>query len=163
MASITSIESMVSTLFTAPGNAAVEAERAYRQIWISWLKDLAALVKARNFQAGEADMMVKEHAKLAPIMRIGGNIDIGITMRIASVSEKQGSISLNLGVGPIGASGSFGFMNRTSEESVLQVHAQYAIANTEIGLEEFLKDSKLTLASPADVDTAIKFLETKSN
>ena len=147
-----SLESMVSTLFTAPAAAVVDAEAAYRQIWIEWLRVLTEMMKqSPNLNLGE-------HLKLAPVMKLNGYIELGLTMRVAAVSERKGSAGITLGLGPIGISGAFGFMNARTEESVMQVRAQYTMSNEEVSLQKYLGNWGLQLAAPADVAKAIEHL-----
>jgi hypothetical protein len=152
------LERMVSALFSAPANAVTEAEQAYRSIWMKWLKDVQGLITKATLDTAKVKDALAEHLKLAPIMKLNGRIEMALTMRIASVSEVSGSIGINLGIGPIGVTGSFGMMSRTSEESVLQVRAEYTLTNEEVSLEKYLANWNIGLASPADVEKAIAFL-----
>lgn len=152
-----SLERMVSTLFTAPGLAAVETEKAYRQIWINWLSGVLKLIPASGIGKEAVQTALAQHLKLAPVMKFSGRMEMGLTMRIASLSEHSGSISL--GVGAIGVSGAFGFMGRSSEESVMQVRAEYTLTNDEVSLEKYLGNWNIPLATPDDVNSAIEKLK----
>lgn len=156
--STSSLENMVSTLFSAPGRAAIETELAYRKIWINWLKDVTNLIAKKKFEANENALKqaLMQHLELAPVMKISGVMEIGLTMRIASLKESNGSISM--GIGAIALSGSYGFASRTAEESIIQVRAQYTLTNSEVSLEKYLGTWGITLASAESVENAIKML-----
>ena len=156
--STTSLESMVTTLFTAPGAAVIDAEQSYREIWSKWLERIAKLIGTLP-QGSDIAKAIAEHAKLAPILKLNGRIEMGLTMRIASVSERTGSVAVGLAVGPIGVSGSFGFLDRSAEESVMYVRAAYTLSNDEVSLANYLSTWGITLASADDVTKAIAFLK----
>lgn len=156
--SLTTLESMVTTLFTAPGAAAIEADKAYRDIWAKWLQRVSKLIE--GLPPGDVARVLAEHLKLAPILKVNGRIEMGLTMRVASVTERSGSVGINLGVGPIGVSGSYGFLDRSSEESVMQVRAAYTLTNDEVSLASYLSNlGGITLASAQDVTNAVAFLK----
>ncbi len=162
MAVQTNIEGLLNTMLTAPANAVMSAEQSYRRIWAQWLTDLLTLADAVKDSPGfnMADFLKKQLDQLAPVMQLNGRIEVAATMRIASVSQTDAGGSLQLAVGPIGLSGNFGFMQRTSEESVFQAHAQYTLSNGETSLAQYLGNANLKLATAADVKKAISFLET---
>jgi len=162
MAAQTNINGLLTTLLTAPGDAVTGAEQRYRRIWAQWLTDLLAMAEALKDSPGFnlAEFLNRQLEQLAPVMQLNGRIEVAATMRIASVSQTEAGGSLTLGVGPIGLSGNYGFMQRTSEESVLQVHAQYTLSNGETSLAQYLGSANLKVTSAAEVKKAIAFLET---
>src|SRR5690606_34972314 len=135
----------------------VSVEREYRRIWAEWLADLKNLLSASG--ADDSARFIADHLPQAPVMQLNAKIDLGLTMRLASVRQTQGGASVTLSVGPIGASGQFGFMSKSTEESLMQVHAQYTMTNGEVSLHDYLTASQLELASAADIDKAVQFLE----
>ena len=149
------ITKIITTLLTAPTRAVVDAASEQRSSWIYWLKDVQRLV---NDAADDAQKtkIINEHLKIAPVWKLGAQISIGITMRIASIKRSEGSASIGLGIGLLQASGSFGFMTESTNESILQARAQYALSNdAEVTLSEYLSDLGVTLSSAGDVQTAI--------
>ncbi len=149
------ITKIITTLLTAPTEAVVQAATVQRKCWIDWLKDVQRLVKD-SVDEVQKKKIIDEHMKIAPIWKLGAQVSVGITMRVASIERSEGSASLGLGIGLLQASGSFGFMQESTNESILQARAQYALSNdTEITLSEYLSDLGVTLSSAADVQTAI--------
>lgn len=142
--SVQSLESMLSTLFCAPGRAALEAEAGYRNIWSEWLVRTKSLV-------GDDLTRLNALMPLAPVLRIAGGIELALTMRVASVASGKAEISL--GTGPISVSA--GFLKQTSEESVMTVRATFALTNTEMDLKTYLDRTGLTPTNPGDLKTAI--------
>src|SRR5690349_19009678 len=100
MSSITPMKSMIGTIFTAPAEAVLEAEERYRTIWIEWLTTVKKLVEKRKQQLtndpnvdAKVASMLAEQLKLAPVMKLNGRVEIGLSMRIASVSKSSGNLS----------------------------------------------------------------------
>jgi hypothetical protein len=152
-----SISNAFSDLFVAPLNAVVDAEEAYLQMWITRLKVLRATYVE--------DEKVKREANLSelldqyvPVVQLEGNIDTSLTMRIAGVKEMSGSLSVGLALGPVHASGGFGFVSRNTHESVFQASTSFALANKEFSLKDYLKAAKITVATPSDLTKAIEHL-----
>ncbi|WP_339891829.1 hypothetical protein [uncultured Alteromonas sp.] len=155
------ITKVITTLLTAPTDAVVQAATIQRKTWINWLKDVLRLVN--DADDTQKKKIIDEHMKLAPIWKVGAQVSIGITMRVSSIERAEGSASLGLGVGLLQASGSFGFMQETTNESILQARAQYALSNdTEITLSEYLNDLGVTLSDAASVQNAIDKLAVAS-
>jgi len=158
----------MSELFSAPLDAAVNAEAAYRRIWTKWLQDQLPLVTvpvdpnnptgARKFRDG---FNVEKWLNSAPAVNIDGVINLAITMRIAGVREISGGVGAGLTLGPIYGSGSFGFVNRTSEESVFQANARFTLTNMNKDLSGLLEQCKLDppKADSNDVNNAIALLK----
>ncbi len=137
-----------------------------RNIWSDHLNKILIILNERNninqlgpLSAAQKKEIVSDGLRSAPVMKLSGTIDIGITMRIASVEQTKGGISVGLGVGPIGINGQFGFMQSSTSESVMQVRAQYTMSNDDVTLTEYLGKSQITLTEPTQLNHAIKFLE----
>jgi len=145
-----SLESMITALFTAPGRAAVQAEAGYRQIWADWLTANKALF-GNNVEA------LAKQMPQAPVMKFSGVLELALTMRVASVSQVDGS--LTLGAGPVSVSG--GYFRQSSEESSMTVRGTFTLTNAEVDMSTYLARSGLTPADPASLDKAIAFLGTK--
>lgn len=145
-----SLESMITTLFTAPGRAALEAEAGYRQIWADWLTRSRALV-------GDDVAALMKLVPQAPVMKFSGVLELSLSMRVASVSQVDGRISL--GTGPISVSG--GYFRQTSEESAMTVRGTFTLTNTEVDLETYLSRLSLTPTDPATLNKAIETLGKK--
>jgi hypothetical protein len=150
---------MISSIFLAPGRAALEVEAEYRKIWDDWME---RSMKRIGFDSDADDevnekkrKILKELLTLAPIMKINGAIEIGLTMRIASIKEGKGGISL--GTGPIGISG--GYFKQSAEESVMSVRASFTLTNAELDLTGFLAKNGIELAKPGDVTRALELLK----
>ncbi len=146
-------------LFTAPAEASIEAEKNYRALWLQWLLDLQEMIKTQKLKSEKANHAIVQHLELAPVMKFDGIIECGVTMRIAAITEKGKSVSTGIQLGVIQSTGSFGFMHRQSNESVLQAKAQYTITNREVSMADYLGHFSIDLASPADLTKAISFLE----
>ena len=80
-------------------------------------------------------------------------------MRIAAVSEFNTSTNVGLSVGPIYASGGFGFVNRTSQESVFQASTRVALSNFEKNLKTYLENKGIQVTSVEELRSAIEFLQ----
>lgn len=157
MSTTTSISSAIRELYSAPLEAVVRAEEDYRRIWADWLRLKRELVTEKGRVREGVDLVALLQA--APAVRLDGRVDIAVTMRIASVRGTEGGGSAGLQLGPIHASGSFGFVNRTTEESVLQASTVVVISNTDQTLADYLAKHNLTVADAAGLDQAIGFLE----
>ncbi|CAM2067890.1 hypothetical protein SCOR_21095 [Sulfidibacter corallicola] len=154
------VEGVFTTLFTAPANAVVQAEAEYRAIWAQWLENTMALL-AKVPQGTDRSAILAKHLELAPVMKLGAQIEVGITLRVGSVTRREGSLGVSLGVGAFQASGSFGFMSQNTSESVMQARAAYALSNeTEVTLKDFAANWSIDLADPTQLSSAIDFLKT---
>jgi hypothetical protein len=154
----TNLTDVFTTLFTAPAGAATRAEREYRRIWLEWLRELAAITDAAPGPMSSEQLA--RHLELAPVLSFESLIEVGLTMRVASVSETRAGLAAGLRLSVIETSGSLGFMSRSTQESVLQAKAQYTLSNTSrMTLSDYLGTMSITLASPDDVKTAIGALE----
>jgi hypothetical protein len=153
--STTSLTSVFRELFVAPLSAAYDSEREYRKIWAEWLKGQKNLLDGANVPP---DFDMKKILALSPVINLDGVIEVGITMRIAGVQEFNAELKVGLSVGPIYGAGGFGFVNRTSQESVFQASTRYVISNFERNLQKYLEARSITLAQPKDIETAITAL-----
>jgi hypothetical protein len=144
-----SIESMITTLFTAPGRAALEAEAGYRKIWADWL------TQAKKF-VGDDLTALQKMMPSAPVMKVSGVLELAVSMRVAEISGLNGSLSL--GAGPISVSG--GYFRQSSEESALTARGTFTLTNTEVDLQSYLARAGIELTDPAKLDLAIKQLQT---
>ncbi|MEE9350969.1 MAG: hypothetical protein V3U78_01815 [Thiotrichaceae bacterium] len=158
----TDLKEVFKMLFTAPAEACVEAEASYRAIWLQWLLDLQKMLKTQKLKSTKANNAIISHLDLAPVMKFDGIVECGVTMRIASISEKGKSVSTGIQLGVIETTGSFGFMHRQTNESVMQAKAQYTVTNREVSLANYLGHFSIDLASPSDLTTAISFLKKTS-
>lgn len=160
----TSLESIVSTLFTAPAHAAVTAEKEYLSIWKGYLDSLNKEINdpASAFKPEEKVQLLKERLSLVPVMKFQAAIDLGITMRIASVEQKSGNLSAGLQLNVFQASGGFGFMTQNAQESTFQARATYNMANYDaVTLQQYLAPAKIDLTDPLKLEEAVKYLEKK--
>ena len=156
--STTSLTNVFRELFVAPLSAVTQTEADYRRIWAQWLEQQLRLLTEEN---GELRPGV-ELAKMmdsAPKVNLDGVIEVGITMRIASVREYDASIEAGLAIGPIHASGGFGFVNRSSQESVFQASTRYTISNFDRNLKKYLEERNIPVTKLEDVKTAIEVLK----
>jgi hypothetical protein len=162
--STASLEKMIGTVFTAPARAVVEAEEQYRKIWAEWLATTLSRIKATHpttllpespdKDKAQAEILNK-HLMLAPVMKLNGRIELGLTMRVASVSGFDAK--LTLGAGPVSVSG--GYFRQATEESVLSIRAGFTMTNTEVNLAGYLAENSIPLATATDVENAVKFLK----
>ncbi|MBX3317938.1 MAG: hypothetical protein KF902_13870 [Phycisphaeraceae bacterium] len=150
-----SFESLVGAIMRTPIEASIRAEYEYLRIW----HDRLEAIKTANPTPEE----VKAALDFAPVMTLVGDIQIAATVRIASVRETDGKLGVNIGIGAFGVSGGFGFMNRSTEESVIQISAALKITNGESTLFDYLKNHG-NITNPADpnsVANAVAFLNRK--
>ena len=145
-----SLTSVLSEIYTAPLQAAVDAELQYRRIWADWLR-----LKQR---LAPADADWSELSKTAPVVKVDARIEIAITMRISSAKEFKAGISAGLVLGPIHASGTFGFVGRSAQESVLQASTSVVLSNNDKDLSGFLAENNIKLAEASDVDSVVERL-----
>lgn len=154
----TDLTDVFTTLFTAPAGAVARAEREYRNIWLEWLRELAGLADAAVGPMTREQLAA--HLELAPVLHFDSMIEVGVTMRVASVSEMRGGLTAGLRLSVVETSGSFGFLSRGTHESILQAKAQYTLSNTaRMSLKDYLGTISIELAGPDDVKTAIAALE----
>jgi hypothetical protein len=156
--SATSITNVMTELFSAPLEAAVKAETQYRRIWADWMTYQLALATKEDGKELRDGVDLEELLKTAPVVSVDGTVELAITMRIAGVREFSGGLGVGLAIGPVYASGNFGFMSRTTEESVFQAQAKFTLSNTGKSLTGYLDQLKLTPAKPDEVVNAISEL-----
>jgi hypothetical protein len=154
----TSLTNVFRELFAAPMNAVTKTEEDYRRIWARWLEQKLALLTDKNGKLRKGVDLTKMLDN-APVVSLDGVIEVGITMRIASVSEFNAEVEAGLGIGPIHASGGFGFVNRSSQESIFQASTRYTISNFNRDLKKYLEDSKIPVTNPDEVKKAIEILK----
>jgi|GEM_PF-1000077 len=154
--STTSITNVMAELFSAPLEAAVKAESQYRRIWADWMTFQLALATEKDGKSLRDGVDLKSLLSKAPAVTMDGVIELAITMRVAGVRETSTGIGFGLSIGPIYAAGNFGFMSRTTEESVFQAQAKFTLSNTEKDLTGYLEQFKMPISKPEDVLTAIE-------
>jgi len=155
--SSTSITNVLNELFTAPINAVTLAEREYRKTWANWLDFQLKLLKTTGVEI--TTERLTKILEIAPVVGLDGIIEVGITMRIAEVNSKEGGFSAGLQLGPIHATGRFGFSNQSSQESVFQASTRYTISNQQTNLKEYLSSRDIEPADEAELVKAIEFLK----
>ncbi|MDX8392405.1 MAG: hypothetical protein R8K53_07550 [Mariprofundaceae bacterium] len=154
-----SISSVIGDLFNAPLQAAVKADAEYMRIWAKWLE-----FKKPLFLDGKGKPLpgvdISKMLETAPVVNLNGKIDLAITMRITDVKETNASLSGGLSVGPVFASGSFGFHSESTQESLFQAAASFLMSNQKKSLPNFLSDHNLTLTDGDSVTNIVNKLET---
>lgn len=146
-ATSSTFESLVATIMSTPIVAVTQGQRECLKDWLARLNAVKSLT---NFED------IKASLGQAPMMKLAGNIQIGATVRLTSMRGSNGNIGVNIGVGPVGLTGTYGFMSRSTEESVIQIAASFVLTNGESSLLDYLKNVRqLDLAKPEDVKTAI--------
>ena len=153
----TSLTSVFRELFVAPLSAATSTEEDYRRIWADWLEQQKQLLSNDDGQL-PSELDLEKILDLAPTVSLDGVIEVGITMRIASVKEYDVSLQTGLSLGPIYGSGGFGFVNRSSQESVFQASTRYTLSNFDRDLKKYLQDRNIQLTKPGDLENAVKML-----
>lgn len=153
-----SIGDAVADLIEAPMEAALAAEEKYLQLWKERLEIIQKTYVQSDGQLKEGASLEKLLKQYTPVVEVEGKIEMGLTMRIAGVTEKSGSFGGGLAVGPIHGSGSFGFASQNTHESVFQVSAAFVVANKKFSLEDYLSTAAITLAEPGDLTMAIEHL-----
>jgi hypothetical protein len=156
--STANISAVLTDLFSAPLKAAVDAESKYRQAWADWLTFQMAILTKEDGKTLREGVKLEEVLRTAPVVSLDGTIELAISMRIAAVKELSAGLGVSVGVGPVYASGNFGFMSRTTEESTFQAQAKFTLSNTQKNLTSLLEQSKLTPTDPATLNTAIQEL-----
>ncbi len=155
MANTKSISDVFEDLFEAPLRAVTKAEAKYLKIWAEWLNIQLKLI-------GESTRSPEQITSLmsrAPTVTLDGSIDVGITMRIASVKKSEGGGSIGLQVGPVHASGAFGFSKTSTQESIFQASARFALSNNNADLSQFLSSQGLTPTSVEDLTKASELIK----
>jgi hypothetical protein len=149
---------MISSIFLAPGEAALKTEAGYRKIWSEWLDTTARRIGIDPAVGKPEEVQLKlltDQMFLAPVMKINGSIEICLTMRIARVEE--GGAKVSLGTGPIGVSGLYS--RQTAEESVMSVRACFTLTNNEVDLTKLLEKNGIKMTDPEDVTKAVNLLK----
>lgn len=155
-----SISKAFSELFAAPLRAIVDAEKEYLRIWIERLKVIQKLAASKDAaKQMEGATLGDLIGQYAPVVRLEGRIDTGLTMRIAGVREVSGSLSVGLALGPVHAAGGFGFSNTTTQESIFQASTSFVLTNKEFSLGEYLKAARIPVLSVEDLGKAIQHME----
>lgn len=153
------IEDVVSTLLSAPVKAATYANREQMYIWRDYLKTIEAVIGTVTDPAQKV-ALISQYMSMAPTWKVAAQIDVGITMRIASISKTTVGGSLGIAVGVVQTAGQFSSEKSTSTESLLTARALYSLSNdNEIQLENFLSSLGIDLAQPDQVATAVGKLE----
>src|SRR5262245_7265717 len=111
------IRSVFRDLFSAPLDAAVDAETDYRQAWADWLMDLMRVVTGPDGNLREGVDIMKLIESMAPVVAINGVIDVAITMRIAEARDSAVRLDGGLRLGPVFLSGGFSENKSTNSES----------------------------------------------
>lgn len=158
--STTSLTHVFRELFAAPLDAVTQSEADYRRIWADWLEGQLKLVSDKNGKLKPGVDLAKL-LDTAPIISLDGAIDVAITMRIASVNEFSVKGEGGMGVGPVYASGGFGFSNRSSQESLFQASTRYTMSNTNQNLKSYLTERNIPIANASDVNNAVALLRGK--
>lgn len=153
-----SISTVFEELFSTPLESVAKSENDYRKIWANWIAFQIPLFRDSNLKLSKE--AIDKMFELAPVVKLDGIIDVGITMRIAEVSKKEGELKAGLKVGPIFASGSFGFSKETSQESVFQASTRFTISNQESNLKEYLSARNMKPDNEKDLMKTIEKLKT---
>jgi len=157
------VAKVITTLFTAPTEAAVNTAVEQRRIWIKWLEDVNRILETVPDDAERRKAIIREHLRLAPTWKLAAQVSVGITMRVASINRFEGGVTLGLGLSMLQVAGSFGFVSESTSESVLHARAQYALTNdAEVTLGDYLDALGVGLAEASDVTSAIERLESAS-
>lgn len=163
----TSISSVYRELFQSPLKAVTDAEADYRKIWSAWLQDQLTLVtdqvpdpqnQGKTISKIREGVDFQQILKTAPVISLDGVIEVSITMRIASVREFDANLNVGISVGPVYASGGFGFKSSTSQESLFQASTRFTLSNQNMDLSKYLADRNISMANASDVQNAVKLL-----
>jgi len=153
-----SISSVMSDLFNAPLQAAVKADAGYMKAWAQWLTFKKPLFLDENGTLLPG-VDINTILNTAPVVSLNGKIDLAITMRITDVQKTDTSLSGGLSVGPVFASGSFGFQRESTQESLFQAAASFVLSNQEKSLAGFMADHGLHPANGDEVNHLIATLD----
>lgn len=150
MAQTQSISSVFRDLFRSPLQAVIQAERDYLKIWADWIDVQVKLLDDKELSEEQIQALMTK----APSVQLDGFIDVGISMRIATVKQTDIGISAGIsgaamGVAPVHASGSFGFSKSSSQESMFQASARFNVSNNNTDLGQFLAERGM---SPVNVE-----------
>lgn len=153
----TKVSSVLKELCSAPLEAAVEAESEYRRIWLKWLQGKQAMIKNLDDET-KAGINWHDIFAVAPAITVNSTVDLAISMRVASVKEVSAEGQIGLSIGPVHASGGFGFVNRSTSESTLQAATSIVLSNNEQNLLDYLGKHNI-VPSKDKLETAINFLK----
>jgi len=151
----TSVSSVLREMCSAPLDAAVKAEADYRAIWLKWIEGKIAMIDGLDEETKKGVDWMKLF-ETAPAISLNSKVDLAITMRITSVKEITAKGEVGLSVGPIHASGGFGFMTRTATESTLQASTSVVLSNNDQNLLDYLGKHNIT---PTDPTKAVALLK----
>ena len=150
------VRGVLRELCTAPLDAAVKAEADYRAIWLEWLEEKIRIVK--SMEGVDLGDVWKKLFESAPAVSVNSRVDLAVTLRITSVKEFSAEGRIGLTVGPIYASGGFGFMSRTTTESTLQASTSVVLSNNEQNLLDYLGKHNIKSTDPNLPENAKKLL-----
>ncbi len=155
------ISAMITTLLTAPSIATIDSMKAQRIIWKQWLEDINALVKKADINAQQ--QIIDKHLDIAPTWKMTAQISLSLSMRVASINRKDGKFVLGLGIGPVQASGEFGFMSQSTSEGSMHASVKYNLTNdNEITLRNYMDTLGVTKIVPENIEDSIKKLNSES-
>ncbi len=151
------IHEVYRELFSAPLEAVVEAEEEYRRIWAKWVRRQVALLgdRVNDMTANEIQNLFSS----APAINLDGVIEASITMRVSRATSTGGGLSAGVSLGPIHVAGNLSFEKKTASESTFQASSVFTISNNSNSLIDFLKDHKISVTNPTDLEQAAAFLE----
>lgn len=153
------IEDVVSTLLSAPVKAATYANREQMLIWRDYLKEIKAVISAADSDQQKVNL-INQYISMAPKWKVAAQIEVGITMRVASISKTSAGGSLGIAVGLVQTAGQFSSETSTSTESLLTARALYSLTNdNEVQLANFLNSLGIDPAAPEQITTAVETLE----
>ena len=153
----TSVSGVLREMCSAPLDAAVKAEADYRKIWHIWIIGKKAMIDGLDEETKKGINWMKLF-ETAPAVSVNSKVDLAITMRITSVKEITASGEAGLSVGPIHASGGFGFMTRTATESTLQASTSVVLSNNDQNLLDYLGKHNISPTDPTQLDKAVALL-----
>ncbi len=76
---------------------------------------------------------------------------MAITLRVSDLKQQNGEIDAGIQVGPIYASGSYGFSSERYSESLLKANTRFTVSNQRTNLSEYLKEMNLMPTSATEL------------
>ncbi|MEM6334456.1 MAG: hypothetical protein AAF823_14060 [Planctomycetota bacterium] len=161
-ASTAALSDVVAGLFVEPLHGFNRAQMDIVDHWIATLERLKQVLgQGGANKPKDPAALIAATLAMAPKWSATIRGDASIVLRVASLTQTQGQVSLGVAVGPFQASGSFGFMSETASESVIQARASYVVSDDggEISLRDLLKLMNVPeVAGPKEVETAVGLL-----
>ena len=158
----TSLKKIISEMLSAPASAMAEVEGKYREIWAEYLeKQSHQIIKLSKEEQNKVSWSAI--VELHPVFILDQVMAMEGVYTVSSVNEVNAGGEVGISLSAVTASGSFGFANKTANESTMRVSTAVSIANSRYALKEYLAQYNLTVKDAGSVQKAILMLKGNSD